>query len=301
MPDSLNFSADRLELSPHCRRRYLHINHPDAKPIRDRHITLASICEIKDYGEVERNNPNMHVIIITLEGQGRLFTDDIARKGMPMEPGHLTVLPAHQRHYYRLDGDHWKALWIYLADTPLWAHLGRQKAHARISQSGREICAAIEGFLSENIRTGSRARVAARHYAELILLNIERELEMEDNFTSQKMRQDLYSLWEKVNDDLGHPWRVTDLAEKIGISPQHLYRVSMRFFACKPMEMVKRLRMQRAQDFLSSTDMPIKTIAQRVGYSDPFSFSAAFKRYSGCSPRAFRNRSQEKYKETINT
>lgn len=298
MPDNLNFSADRLVLSPKCRRRYLHTNHPDAKPIRDRHITLASICEISEYGEVERNDPNMHVLIITLEGQGRLFTEEL-RKGMPLEAGHLTILPAHQRHYYRLDGSQWLAIWIYLADTPLWAHLGRQKAHTRISQSGREICAAIEGFLAENIRTGSRARMAARHYAELILLNIERELEVEDNFTSQKMRQDLYSLWEIVNDDLGRHWRVSDLADRVGISPQHLYRVSMRFFACKPMEMVKRLRMQRAQDFLSSIDLPIKTIAQRVGYGDPFSFSAAFKRYCGCSPREFRTRSQEKLKEPI--
>ena len=56
------------------------------------------------------------------------------------------------------------------------------------------------------------------------------------------------------------------------------------------MEMVTRLRMQQAQEYLINTDYMIKSIARLLGYSDSFSFSAAFKREAGCSPKQFREK-----------
>ena len=54
------------------------------------------------------------------------------------------------------------------------------------------------------------------------------------------------------------------------------------------MRLVLRLRMQRAESMLQSTDEPVAAIAARVGYENPFAFSVAFKRWSRQSPRAFR-------------
>ena len=144
------------------------------------------------------------------------------------------------------------------------------------------------------MRNETRARLAARHYAELIVLNFERELDMEESPNNKEMRQRLYKLWDTVSANLGHSWTVAELADEIGISPQHLYKVSSRFCGHKPMEMVTRLRMQQAQEFLLNTDYMIKSIARLLGYSDSFSFSAAFKKYAGCSPKKFRLRHFEK-------
>lgn len=55
------------------------------------------------------------------------------------------------------------------------------------------------------------------------------------------------------------------------------------------MSYVARWRLAMGADLLSSTDATIATIARRTGYANPFSFSAAFKRRHGVSPREFRD------------
>lgn len=49
-----------------------------------------------------------------------------------------------------------------------------------------------------------------------------------------------------------------------------------------------QLRMEAAKKELINTTHNLKQIAKKVGYGDEFTFSKAFKRYSGVSPNAFR-------------
>ncbi|MDO5725976.1 MAG: AraC family transcriptional regulator [Tissierellia bacterium] len=53
-------------------------------------------------------------------------------------------------------------------------------------------------------------------------------------------------------------------------------------------EYIQRLRMQKAEHLLISTDMSIKEIAKIVGYKNPSRFSELFKRYKGLSPKDFK-------------
>jgi AraC-like DNA-binding protein len=289
MSKKTKFLADSVVMSPECDSRHLHISHPDASCIQDHNIILAAICGLRIKCDVGRRNSPVHVLIFCLDGVGQLSTSETAQKRELIKPGQIAILPAHQPHFYKMAGSTWKGLWFYLADTPNWAHLRNQKPSIRAAVTLRELEAAMEGFLAESLRKENRARVAARHYAELILLNLERELDMEESPLAKEMRQELYTLWDAVNSNLSYSWTVADLADRIGISPQHFYRVSVRYCGRKPMEMVTRLRIQRAQELLKASDYSIKSIADRVGYIDPFSFSSAFKRHVGCSPRGFRN------------
>lgn len=49
-----------------------------------------------------------------------------------------------------------------------------------------------------------------------------------------------------------------------------------------------QLRMEAAKKELINTKHNLRQVAQKVGYGDEFTFSKAFKRYSGVSPNAFR-------------
>lgn len=55
-----------------------------------------------------------------------------------------------------------------------------------------------------------------------------------------------------------------------------------------PQKFLLRLRMEDAKQQLKNTNESIQTIAHRVGYKDAFTFSKAFKRYSGFSPKLYR-------------
>lgn len=294
MVKSLKYLADNLIVSPESDRRQLHLNHPDAKPIRDREVVLASLCDLRGQCEVYRKDPAVHVLIFSVNGGGILYTADSPRKGKPIEPGQVVILPAHQWHRYEMVGPAWKTIFFYLADTFPWNHIRNSRPHIRLSLICQELTAAVEGFLAETLRNENRARLAARHYAELIVLNLDRELDMEESPTHREMKQRLYKLWDTVSANLSRHWTVEELAEEVGISPQHLYKVSARFSGHKPMEMVTRLRMQQAQEYLINTDYMVKSIAHLLGYADSFSFSAAFKRFAGCSPKQFRHKQTQK-------
>jgi AraC-like DNA-binding protein len=54
------------------------------------------------------------------------------------------------------------------------------------------------------------------------------------------------------------------------------------------MTFLKHWRMAMAADLLCQPDETVSTVAEKVGYSSPFSFSAAFKRVRGLSPQEHR-------------
>jgi AraC-like DNA-binding protein/quercetin dioxygenase-like cupin family protein len=299
MGKSLKYLADNLVISPDCDRRQLNLSQVEASPLRERDVILASICELRKRCEVDRHDPTVHILIFSLEGNARLFSEDYPRKGCAIEPGQIVVLPAHKPHFYKMEGPGWRAIWFYLADSNTWRHLRNTKPVVRSSVTSDELRSAMEGFWSESLRTETRAKLAARHYAEVVVLNLERELDMEESSSNKEMRQRLYKLWDTVGANLGHEWTVAELADEVGISPQHLYRVSSRLCGHKPMEMVTLLRMRQAQELLINTNYMVKEIARLLAYSDAFSFSAAFKKHVGCSPRAFRKENVPEHTEEI--
>ena len=59
-------------------------------------------------------------------------------------------------------------------------------------------------------------------------------------------------------------------------------------FGTTPMEFVKRIRLRYAARLLRTTDLPIATIANRVGYASRTHFSRAFRAAYGTDPQSFR-------------
>ena len=55
-----------------------------------------------------------------------------------------------------------------------------------------------------------------------------------------------------------------------------------------PNKYIIDLRIYLALDLLKNTDKPIKEIAEKVGYFDPYFFSALFKKHVGVSPKTYR-------------
>jgi AraC-like DNA-binding protein len=85
-----------------------------------------------------------------------------------------------------------------------------------------------------------------------------------------------------------HPWTVAGLAAGVGISRAALARRFHKLVGEPPVTFLTGWRMALAADLLLESDAPVGAIAERVGYSSLFTFSTAFKRAHGVSPRAYR-------------
>jgi len=87
------------------------------------------------------------------------------------------------------------------------------------------------------------------------------------------------------------PWTVASLAEQACISRSGF---SAHFRACvgkPPLQYLTECRMRKALQLLRETDLGVKAIAMRVGYSNESAFSNAFRRTVGVSPGAYRRNS----------
>jgi transcriptional regulator GlxA family with amidase domain len=94
--------------------------------------------------------------------------------------------------------------------------------------------------------------------------------------------------------EFSRPNKVEDVARRVATSPRQLQRVFAEVDGRGFRSYLRRIRMCRAAELLATTDLPVKEIAQRVGYRDASQFSKAFKRTRGVTPseaRAARRRS----------
>jgi AraC family transcriptional regulator len=79
-----------------------------------------------------------------------------------------------------------------------------------------------------------------------------------------------------------------DLAKVAYLSRFHLIRMFKQTHGATPYQHLTRLRTERAQRLLATSDTPITQIALECGFTNQTHFAAAFRRLVGLSPRAYR-------------
>ena len=93
--------------------------------------------------------------------------------------------------------------------------------------------------------------------------------------------------WQRVRHhlerDLGRPLALSEVARVAGVTPDHLIRGFRRRHGLSPMAWRSREVLRRACTLLES-GQPIKTIAHRLGFTNPSAFTRAFGRQYGQTP-----------------
>lgn len=80
------------------------------------------------------------------------------------------------------------------------------------------------------------------------------------------------------------------ICEKFAVTKRTLNR---RFKAsCQetPLNYLQRIRVEKAKQFLETTDLPVETIVEKVGYQDPASFRKLFTAQTQLTPKIYRQR-----------
>ncbi len=87
---------------------------------------------------------------------------------------------------------------------------------------------------------------------------------------------------------------ITDVADHLGISRSHLYRVFIKNMAQSPKEYLEHYRVKQGCVLLEKTSMTINEISNLIGYTDPLHFSKVFKKQLGISPKGYRKNKNQK-------
>jgi AraC-like DNA-binding protein len=89
---------------------------------------------------------------------------------------------------------------------------------------------------------------------------------------------------------LAEPLRIADMAARAHLSPSHFTAVFRQRFGMSPHQYVLRLRVQRAQELLRTTQHSLASIAELCGFADVHHFAKTFKRITEIAPGAYRQR-----------
>ncbi len=93
---------------------------------------------------------------------------------------------------------------------------------------------------------------------------------------------------EYMKQNLARPIKTEELAEKVFMQTTYFIRRFGNVYGISPQSYLTKMRMNRAMELLSSTDMPIEEIAKAVGIADTSYFSRVFKKHCGTSPGSYR-------------
>lgn len=94
---------------------------------------------------------------------------------------------------------------------------------------------------------------------------------------------------EYIEDELGQPIKLRELAALAGVSARHFERAFRQSTGSSPHAYLMGRRLHAARDWLiNQPELPIEQIALRLGFSSASHFSSAFRRRTGFTPTEFR-------------
>ncbi len=93
-----------------------------------------------------------------------------------------------------------------------------------------------------------------------------------------------------IHQDPARDWDVPALGRAAAMSPSRLTARFRQALGRSPMAYAAEWRMSVAAHLLADTDLTVDQVARRVGYGSQPSFTRAFTRHRGISPRTYRER-----------
>ncbi len=84
------------------------------------------------------------------------------------------------------------------------------------------------------------------------------------------------------------PLGLDDVAGQVALSPKYLSLIFRKTTGFTVREFITNVRIEKAKQMLARQDMPVKEVAQRVGYDSIYHFSRVFRTTVGVPPTVFR-------------
>lgn len=100
-------------------------------------------------------------------------------------------------------------------------------------------------------------------------------------------RLELSRLTEYIEENIGRPISLMELAALVNVSRFHFARLFKRSMGVTAINFVEACRIRRAQALIQETDLSLVDIALLTGFADQSHFTRRFHRHLGCTPAAF--------------
>jgi AraC family transcriptional regulator len=220
------------------------------------------------------------------------------------EPGVACVIPAGETTKVRLGArsarEVFRTIHLYLPATLLagvaddYRRIGQTVGHLQLGAFRDEVLASQVAALLAASRAGAPDLYAAGAGVWIATHLLSQHAEwrhVSDDVRLSPVITDrrLARVIEYMSAYLDQPLTLDALAREAGISTHHFGRRFRERTGYGPAAYLTMLRMERAQQLLRTTDLPVAEIGFRCGYPRPSAFSTAFLRLTGKTPTEARH------------
>ncbi|TDC73162.1 helix-turn-helix domain-containing protein [Streptomyces hainanensis] len=209
---------------------------------------------------------------------------EVAGEVLPIAPGRISLVPPNVATRYRYHGE---AVHLF--------------AHIRLPAGVPEECVTLPTMLdcgADLARIRDRFQTALDFHARLPQLARAELWSLLCHLAGRQISEhdDALGLHPAVRDALGwiearlgEPISVAALADRVGLSHNHLTRLFRTQLDSTVVGYVRGRRLARAHHLLTRSELPVKTVATAVGFADPQSFNKAFRQAYNAPPSAVRD------------
>ncbi|NRA37595.1 MAG: arabinose operon transcriptional regulator AraC [Planctomycetes bacterium] len=232
---------------------------------------------------------------LTIEGKGCI---NLSESLLLAEPGDVLLFPPGSVHDYDRASDAitWKHYWVYFRPRAHWRSWLQWPMQdegvflSHLSSTGGDERRACNDLLYDigkiELAHEALSQALAMNLLEQVLIRIHSA-----HSTQQQLTQDLriQTVCTYLEEHHAHDDSIDFIAAQVQLSGsrlQHLFKAEMGVSLVYYRD---ELRMLRAKQLLRTTGMPIKHIANEIGYKDALYFSRMFKQHVQATPSAFRN------------
>lgn len=229
---------------------------------------------------------NRNIIHFVLSGKGIIR---INGKEHQVKAHEAFIIPDGIRSFYQADGeDPWEYIWIHIGGPKFPSIL--KKAGITPDQpifSPTDCADEIERLVRSLIDNYSRQYYCIGTLYQicdyLVNYSATRESKVEDS-SLKYVKNVIAFIQLKYSENI----KTSQIAFACGLDRSYLTRLFKSATGYSLQEYLVAYRMKMALKFLKDDSMSIQDIAYAVGYVDSFTFSKAFKRHFGKSPKQYR-------------
>lgn len=152
--------------------------------------------------------------------------------------------------------------------------------YAEFSYAQKAIDYGVYKYLTKPINTDELEQIITKIVSRLD----EQQPEVEYSGIPDAVRE----LIETVEKNLSSDIKLNTIADQLHMDAIYLGRLFKKSMGIGFKDYVVQKRMERAQQLIRTTNLPISEIAEKVGYREENYFRMSFKRFCGCSPREYK-------------
>lgn len=234
------------------------------------------------------------LLFLTLAGGGRML-DPLGIRMHSAMPGGLAVYEPDAFQDYSTDPEagFWEFHYCHFIPEPHWMPLLDWPEVGPGIRSIPKLSVTVSRSVEQALVEARNLRYSGMPRADWFARNaLERALLWADSANPNRAHANLDERVRRamafISRSFDGPIAVGDVAEAAGLSTSRLAHLFTRETGKSPLAYIEDLRMRRARELLTTTRLPVASVAEAAGYQNAFYFSNRFRKRFGTSPSRYR-------------